>query len=804
MSKERPNREGLLRVAGLLLFVAAGTATRTTLGTTLGDGDPLPDGPLATVAVAGRWVLGGAGLALFLLARRWSARPWVAPVFLVSAAAAALGLWSSALWYELVPPRQTSDLARLHELMQEVPYVAMGTAEIDGLERKLGQVEGPSAATVDLLREIAALRLRRGEFEVAVAHLERAHAQALELGLPAESVAEVDFRLGLAHLRWGESSHCLQMCNRESCLLPIEAAGIWPDGQPAERALAHFAACLERAPDHLRARWLSNIAHMVAGRDPARLPASVKARPEFFDASAQAPRFRNIAAELGVDTFDLCGGAIVDDFDGDGFLDLMSSTYEPQKSLTLHRNNGDGTFRDVTAESGLADQLGGFNLAHADFDNDGLLDVFVLRGAWMKGRFGRIRNSLLRQGPDHRFTDVTEAAGLGGRAYPSLACGWSDYDLDGHVDLYVANEELGGGKYAPSQLFRNGGDGTFTDVAREAGVRNSQHGKGVTWGDVDNDGDPDLFVANYNGPNRLYRNDGGGTFTDIAPALGVDTHGRHGLSFTSWFWDVNNDGWLDLFVAGYAVPFEDAVSTFLDLPAESADRLKLYLGDGRGGLRDASRRMQLDVAHSVMGANFGDIDNDGFLDMYLGTGAPPLEYLVPNMMWRNVGGERFQDVTAAARVGHLQKGHGIAFGDLDNDGDQDLFAQLGGFVQDDRFYNALFENPGNANSWITLQLAGTRSNRAAIGARVRVVATTPAGPRTLHRVVTSGGSFGASSLQLELGLGNATDVERVEVDWPTIDSRQVFTDFEPRSFYRLTEGESAPERLERSRLTLDS
>lgn len=800
MSQTRSSREGHLRLAGVLLFVAAATATRTTLGTTLADGEPLAVGLPAAAVLAGRWGLGGLGLILFLGARRWGASPWARPALAVAAGAAALGVWSSAKWYELVPPPQVSDLARLSEHMQSVPYVAMGTGEVDALERELARLDGPSEVSVDLQREIAALRLHRGEFEAAVEGLERAHERALELGLPAATVAELDFRLGLAHLRWGESSHCLQMCNRESCLLPIEAAGVWPDTEPAGRALEHFAACLERAPGHLRARWLSQIAHMVAGRDPARLPAQAP----FFDATPRAPRFRNIAAELGVDRFDLCGGAILDDFDGDGFLDLMSSTYEPHKPVTLHRSNGDGTFRDVTEESGLADQLGGFNLAQADFDNDGLLDVFVLRGAWMKGSFGRIRNSLLRQGADHRFRDVTEPAGLGGRAYPSLACGWADYDLDGDVDLYVANEELGGGKHAPGQLFRNAGDGTFTDVAREAGVRNSRHGKGVTWGDLDNDGDPDLFVANYNGANRLYRNEGDGTFTDIAPETGVADHGGHGLSFTSWFWDVDNNGWLDLFVAGYAVPFEDAVSTFLDLPAEAADRLKLYLGDGRGGLRDASRRMGLDVAHSVMGANFGDIDNDGFLDMYLGTGAPPLEYLVPNMLWRNARGERFQDVTASARVGHLQKGHGIAFGDLDNDGDQDLFAQLGGFVQDDRFYNALFENPGNANAWITLRLVGTRSNRAAIGARARVVARTPTGQRTLHRVVGAGGSFGGSSLQVEVGLGDATAVERVEVDWPVEGSRQVFTGFEPRRFYVLTEGAESPAPAERPRLALDS
>ena len=153
---------------------------------------------------------------------------------------------------------------------------------------------------------------------------------------------------------------------------------------------------------------------------------------------------------------------------------------------------------------------------HADYNNDGLLDILVLRGAWMGRKYGRQRNSLLRQNTDGTFTDVTKESGLGSTAFPCISAGWADYNGDGNIDLYIANERF------PGQLFRNNGDGTFEDVARSAGVDNQLNGKGVTWGDYDNDGDPDLYISNLGGLNRLYRNNGDGTFTDVARETGVE------------------------------------------------------------------------------------------------------------------------------------------------------------------------------------------------------------------------------------------------------------------------------------------
>jgi hypothetical protein len=195
----------------------------------------------------------------------------------------------------------------------------------------------------------------------------------------------------------------------------------------------------------------------------------------------------------------------------------------------------------------------------------------------------------------------------------------------------------------------------------------------------------------------------------------------------------------------------------------------------------------------TMGLNFGDLDNDGWLDFYLGTGSPDFGALIPNRMFRNAGGRLFQDVTAAGNFGHLQKGHAIAFGDVDNDGDQDVFAQMGGAYPGDQAFSALFQNPGGANHWVTLQLEGVRSNRSAIGARITVVLETKAGRRVLHRTVGSGGSFGASPLRREIGLGEAQRIESVEVFWPATGLTQTVRRLKLDHRYRIREGSEAAE-----------
>jgi hypothetical protein len=194
-----------------------------------------------------------------------------------------------------------------------------------------------------------------------------------------------------------------------------------------------------------------------------------------------------------------------------------------------------------------------------------------------------------------------------------------------------------------------------------------------------------------------------------------------------------------------------------------------------------------------MGSNFGDLDNDGYPDFYLGTGYPPYHSVMPNVMYRNREGRGFSDVTYAGGFGHLQKGHGVAFADFDNDGDQDVFQQMGGAYPGDRFGNALYENPGFGNHWITIRLEGVRSNRSAIGARIRAVVAGErgAGRRSIYRHVNSGGSFGGNPLRQTIGLGRAARIERLEILWPATGSTQTFTDLPADRAIHIVEGERA-------------
>jgi hypothetical protein len=321
--------------------------------------------------------------------------------------------------------------------------------------------------------------------------------------------------------------------------------------------------------------------------------------------------------------------------------------------------------------------------------------------------------------------------------------------------------------------------------------------KAVHSGDYNNDGWPDLYISSRGQGNHLYRNDGPQSpdrspkgkwkFTDVTKELGV---AEPMFSFPAWFFDYDNDGWLDIFVSGYGVKNVGSVAAdYLGLP-HGAERPRLYHNNGNGTFADVTKSVGLYRVLLAMSANFGDLDNDGYLDMFLGTGAPDLTMLVPKRMMRNDGGKRFQDVTTSGGFGNVQKGHGIAFGDLDNDGDQDIYMSIGGAYEGDVYYNALYENPGHGNGWLKLKLVGVKSNRAAIGARIKVTVDEPTGERNICKTVNSGGTFGCSPLRQEIGLGQARSIRNIEIWWPTSGIRQNFTDLKPNQCYTIREGDT--------------
>ena len=227
--------------------------------------------------------------------------------------------------------------------------------------------------------------------------------------------------------------------------------------------------------------------------------------------------------------------------------------------------------------------------------------------------------------------------------------------------------------------------------------------------------------------------------------------------------------------------------------SHTAEHPRLYRNQRDGTFADVTKAAGLDTISLTMGSNYGDLDNDGFLDLYLGTGAPRFDMLIPNRVFRNVGGARFEDVTAAGGFGHVQKGHGGAFGDIDHDGDQDLYIVLGGAAEADLSQNVLLLNPGHGNAWITLKLRGTASNRLAIGARIKLDVVTLNGDREIHVTAGSGGSFGSSTLQQEIGLGNATMIRQLTVAWPGSDRRDTYHDVPLNSVVLVREGQAEVE-----------
>jgi hypothetical protein len=252
-------------------------------------------------------------------------------------------------------------------------------------------------------------------------------------------------------------------------------------------------------------------------------------------------------------------------------------------------------------------------------------------------------------------------------------------------------------------------------------------------------------------------------------------------------WDYDDDGRLDIFVADFSSSVAEVVADSIGLPVKSENHAHLYHNLGPDGFREVSREAGLARPMPVMSVNAGDLDNDGKLDLHLGTGWMNLSGLVPDLTYLNVGG-RFEDVTEATGTGHLQKGHGVSFADWDDDGDLDVFVVLGGGYPGDRGYNALFQNPGNDRHWLKVRLVGTRTNKSAIGAGLRIDLKGTAGPRSIHRVIGNNGSFGGNSLVESIGLLDAKTVDRVTVTWPASKTTQTFRDLAADQAIEITEG----------------
>ena len=506
--------------------------------------------------------------------------------------------------------------------------------------------------------------------------------------------------------------------------------------------------------------------------------------------------FRDVSREAGITPIVISGGREKNyvlevngsgvcwfDYNNDGYMDLYlvnGATLEELQGRAsagkhhnfLFRNNRNGTFTDVTDQVRAPGKGWGFGCVAADFDNDGNTDLLVTN-------FGP--NILYRNNGDGTFTDVTTRAGVGGGNIWHTGAAFADYDNDGRLDLYVAgyldfdlqNPKSGGCEYegvrvkacgphgfkgAPDALYHNNGDGTFTDVTAKAGVvdRGLYFGFAVIFDDFDNDGFPDIFVANDSNPNYLYHNKGDGTFEEIAVTAGVaySGDGKEHSGMGAAVGDYDNDGLMDLFVTTFA-----------------NDNYALYHNDGGNFFTDVS--YPSGVAEPTIrwlgwGTFFLDYNNDGFKDLFCINGHvyPEIDgrirqsYRQPLQLLENIGHGKFREVSEQAGLARMpwHSGRGGAYCDFDNDGNVDVVVSN----IDDR-PTLLRNEGGSGNNWLELSLAGTVSNRSAIGAKVKITA----GDLVQYDHVRAGGSFlSGNDLRLHFGLRMHKRVDSLEIRWP--------------------------------------
>ncbi len=645
------------------------------------------------------------------------------------------------------------------------------------------------AQSLPLSKEILARRdlvtylLQAGDSAAAVSEMQTLRARQKEKDIVFQPAFDRQLTelYALALLRTGEQQNCLLNHNAQSCIYPLRGGGLHINRSYAESAVAQWTNLLSQGLASPIDKWLLHIAYAALGGPPPNTPKDWLIDESILQSDADIGRFHDVAHGVGLNIVTHSGGVIAEDFDGDGYFDLVISSSGPLDQLRYFHNNHDGTFTEQTHAAGLDGEVGGLNIVHADYNNDGWPDILVLRGAWW-GKHGNYPLSLLRNnGPNAQgqitFTDVTVEAGLMS-PHPTQTAAFADFDNDGWLDIFVGHETSVEDPHG-SELFHNNHDGTFTDVAEKYALSQVGFVKGAAWGDYNNDGRPDLFLSRKGKPDLLFRNDGD-KFTNVTSEAGL---GEMSQGFGTYFFDYDNDGNLDIMVAGYYIDNLDDIPNFHLGRPNKAEVPRLYHNNGNGTFTEVSKQMRLDRVILSMGLGFGDLDNDGFLDCYFGTGSPDYESLLPNRMFRNDHGRVFQDITTSGGFGQLQKGHGIAFADFNRDGNEDVFEVVGGAAPGDTYMPTLFENPGNTNHWIGIKLIGVKSNRSAIGARIKV--TTPG--QAFHVVVNTGSSFGDAPLEQHIGLATSQSVQNVEIRWPSGLTQQ-FTNLAANTIYQLKEG----------------
>ncbi len=595
------------------------------------------------------------------------------------------------------------------------------------LEKVLDQAPPDSTTAIQARTLLGEVLLRSGEYDRARATFEQLLPQ-----FEGNAVNQAP--------NWNSIGHCR-----------------YRKGEFKEAAEA-FRKAYDLAPT-LPFQWDIRMAYDRIGGYPKDLPERYRfpLRPEKYDpASPPNLKFTDIGARLHVNKYAGAGPTGWVDYNGDGRLDLFACGCDTY--CDLFRAEGDG-FVNATIDSKLTRLEPGFGAAWGDYDNDGDPDLYISRNGWN----GPAPDGLYRNDGDGTFSDVTEAAGVADDG-SSFHVAWTDYDRDGWLDLVVSNGVYLDG--SNNRLLRNRGDGTFEDATAKAGLTEDEpYGTiGVAIGDYDEDGWVDIFFHGRMSANRLYHNNRDGTFTNVAQRAGVAGPGTQN-GFIAFFADLDSDGDLDIWtgsLADYGQVLAAYRPEYRSGPLDDIPRL--FRNNGDGTFTDSSLTSGFRYPVGIMAAGIGDVDNDGYIDIYTGTGNPSMRRLEPNLFYHNRAGQTFEDMSRFSGLWVLGKGHGIVYHDWDGDGDLEIYKELGGFYHGDFWENAFFLNEaGSRNNWLSVRLRQPEKNRDAVTARVTARAETWA----LSQQVTAGQGFGSTDPPiLHFGLGRRAKVDRLEVRWP--------------------------------------
>ncbi len=540
-------------------------------------------------------------------------------------------------------------------------------------------------------------------------------------------------------------------------------------------AIADGIASLAADSSSKRARYWLWLAAQKNGGYPETAPPDVKVEVK-AGRNRSRVKFDDVAAQIGLDKTAGCRGTAVFDMDGDGYLDIVVAC--AHGGCSVYHNNGDGTFTDVSVGSGLDECVNTFAIVVGDYNNDGFDDLYITRLGFFPGD-----SVLYRNNGDGTFTDVTRESGAGCWG-ASFAAQWVDYDCDGNLDLFVCSN-LGGlfERPTPNRLFHNNGNGTFTDVSRDVGIDTISPTIGACWGDYNNDGYPDLFVSSGMGRSKFFRNNGDGTFTDVSRAAGFD---NISIGTVAFWCDYDNDGWLDL--VQYTWSPEDHVLESLfrgEGPAEGKP-MRIYRNNRDGTFTLAPRELGITECFGTMSGSFGDFDNDGHIDFLLGNGDPHMNRTEPAVILQfDETDRKYKNVTFSAGLPYTGKGHGANLADLAGDGRLRLILASGGAYPGDLLTMSVFQPRSLPGNYLNVRLVGTRSNRNAIGARVRLDAS----DFSRHQLVSGGTGFGCLPYELHFGLGKLEKVDGLEIWWPS-GLKQRIKKLPVNSTIRIVEGKA--------------